>query len=40
VVGLFRRVDAARAAAVALGGRSPRPILAEPWRAPAREAAA
>jgi 4-diphosphocytidyl-2-C-methyl-D-erythritol kinase len=40
VAGLFRRPDAARAAAVALAGRSPRPILAEPWRAPAREAAA
>jgi 4-diphosphocytidyl-2-C-methyl-D-erythritol kinase len=32
VVGLFRSVDAARAAAVALAGRTPRPILAEPWR--------
>jgi 4-diphosphocytidyl-2-C-methyl-D-erythritol kinase len=40
VVGLFRRADAARGAAVALAGRSPRPIFAEPWRAPAREAAA
>jgi 4-diphosphocytidyl-2-C-methyl-D-erythritol kinase len=40
VVGLFRRVDAARAAAVALAGRDPRPILAEPWRAPAAETAA
>jgi 4-diphosphocytidyl-2-C-methyl-D-erythritol kinase len=40
VVGLFRSVDAARGAAVALAGRTPRPILAEPWRAPAREAAA
>jgi 4-diphosphocytidyl-2-C-methyl-D-erythritol kinase len=40
VVGLFRRVDAARGAAVALAGREPRPILAEPWRAPAADAAA
>jgi 4-diphosphocytidyl-2-C-methyl-D-erythritol kinase len=40
VAGLFRRAEAARAAAVALGDRSPRPILAEPWRAPAAEAAA
>jgi 4-diphosphocytidyl-2-C-methyl-D-erythritol kinase len=40
VVGLFRRVDAARAAMVALAGRSPRPILAEPWRSTAAEAAA
>jgi 4-diphosphocytidyl-2-C-methyl-D-erythritol kinase len=40
VVGLFRRVDAARAALVALAGRSPRPILAEPRRSPAAEAAA
>ncbi|MEA2382002.1 MAG: 4-diphosphocytidyl-2-C-methyl-D-erythritol kinase [Solirubrobacteraceae bacterium] len=37
VAGLFRRADAARAAAVALGDRTPRPILAEPWHAPARE---
>jgi 4-diphosphocytidyl-2-C-methyl-D-erythritol kinase len=40
VVGLFRRVDAARAALVALAGRSPRPILTEPWRSTAAEAAA
>jgi 4-diphosphocytidyl-2-C-methyl-D-erythritol kinase len=44
VVGLFRRIDAARAALVALAGRRPRPLLAEPWpgRGPAalREAAA
>jgi 4-diphosphocytidyl-2-C-methyl-D-erythritol kinase len=40
VVGLFRRVDAARAAAVALSGRAPHPILAEPWRAAVAEAAA
>ncbi len=40
VVGLFRRVDAARAAMVALAARSPRPILAEPWRSTAAEAAA
>ena len=37
VAGLFRRADAARAAAVALGDRTPRPIFAEPWHAPARE---
>jgi 4-diphosphocytidyl-2-C-methyl-D-erythritol kinase len=35
VAGLFRRADAARAAAVVLGDRHPRPILAEPWPAPA-----
>jgi 4-diphosphocytidyl-2-C-methyl-D-erythritol kinase len=40
VAGLFRRAEAARAAAVALAGREPRPVLAEPWRGPAREAAA
>jgi 4-diphosphocytidyl-2-C-methyl-D-erythritol kinase len=40
VAGLFRRADAARAAAVALGDRSPRPIVAEPWRAPTPEALA
>jgi 4-diphosphocytidyl-2-C-methyl-D-erythritol kinase len=40
VVGLFRRADAARGAAVALADRSPRPILAEPWQSHAREAAA
>jgi 4-diphosphocytidyl-2-C-methyl-D-erythritol kinase len=40
VVGLFRRLDAARGAAVALAGRRPRPFVAEPWRAPAREVAA
>jgi 4-diphosphocytidyl-2-C-methyl-D-erythritol kinase len=39
VVGLFRRNDAARAAAVALGDRTPRPLLAEPWPAPASAAA-
>jgi 4-diphosphocytidyl-2-C-methyl-D-erythritol kinase len=39
VVGLFARADAARGAAVALGGRQPRPILAAPFRAAAREAA-
>ncbi|MEA2270346.1 MAG: 4-diphosphocytidyl-2-C-methyl-D-erythritol kinase [Solirubrobacteraceae bacterium] len=38
VVGLFRRVDAARGAALALGGREPRPLLAEPWRAKSAEA--
>jgi 4-diphosphocytidyl-2-C-methyl-D-erythritol kinase len=37
VVGLFKRVEAARGAAVALGGRTPRPLLAEPWRARAGE---
>jgi 4-diphosphocytidyl-2-C-methyl-D-erythritol kinase len=37
VVGLFRRVEAARGAAVALGGRTPRPLLAAPWRARAAE---
>jgi 4-diphosphocytidyl-2-C-methyl-D-erythritol kinase len=40
VAGLFRRPDAARAALVALAGREPRPILAEPWRPAAAEAAA
>jgi 4-diphosphocytidyl-2-C-methyl-D-erythritol kinase len=40
VVGLFRRPDAARGAAVALAGRHPRPILAEPWSTSAAEAAA
>ena len=40
VVGLFRREAAARGALVALAGRTPRPILAAPWRAPVREAAA
>jgi 4-diphosphocytidyl-2-C-methyl-D-erythritol kinase len=40
VVGLFRRVDAARGAAVALAGRQPRPLLAEPWRARVGEAVA
>jgi 4-diphosphocytidyl-2-C-methyl-D-erythritol kinase len=40
VAGLFRSADAARGAAVALAGREPRPILAEPWRAPASEAVA
>jgi 4-diphosphocytidyl-2-C-methyl-D-erythritol kinase len=40
VAGLFRRADAARAAAVALAGRDPRPILTGPWHPPAAEAAA
>ncbi|HEX2104840.1 MAG TPA: hypothetical protein VHF51_14385 [Solirubrobacteraceae bacterium] len=40
VVGLFRRVDAARGAAVALSGRHPRPLVAEPWRARVGEAVA
>jgi len=40
VVALFRRVDAARGAAVALAGRDPRPVLAQPWRAPVPEAVA
>ena len=41
VVGLFRSVDAARGAAVALGDLTPRPVVAAPWRGPAaREAAA
>ena len=41
VVGLFHRADAARAAAVALAGREPRALLAEPWPAArAREVAA
>jgi 4-diphosphocytidyl-2-C-methyl-D-erythritol kinase len=40
VAGLFRSVDAARAAAVALAGRDPRPILTAPWRPRATEAAA
>ena len=40
VVGLFRHADAARAAAVALGDRTPRPIVAAPWRARAGEVAA
>jgi 4-diphosphocytidyl-2-C-methyl-D-erythritol kinase len=40
VVGLFRRVDAARAAAVRLSHRRPRPVLAEPWSAPDGEVAA
>jgi 4-diphosphocytidyl-2-C-methyl-D-erythritol kinase len=41
VAGLFATVDAARAAAVRLGDRRPRPVVATPWRAPAtREAAA
>ena len=41
VAGLFGTVDAARAAAVRLGDRTPRPVVAMPWRAPAtREAAA
>src|SRR3954451_8532418 len=43
VVGLFPRPAAARAAAVALAGREPRPILAAPWPpppAPSAEAAA
>jgi 4-diphosphocytidyl-2-C-methyl-D-erythritol kinase len=40
VVGLFRRESAARGALVALASRTPRPVLAAPWRAPVREAAA
>jgi 4-diphosphocytidyl-2-C-methyl-D-erythritol kinase len=40
VVGLFRRESAARGALVALAGRTPRPVLAAPWRAPVREVAA
>jgi 4-diphosphocytidyl-2-C-methyl-D-erythritol kinase len=40
VVGLFARVDAARGAAVALAGRRPRPIVAEPLRAAPGEVAA
>jgi 4-diphosphocytidyl-2-C-methyl-D-erythritol kinase len=38
-VGLFRAVDAARGAALALGGRAPRAILAEPRRAGSAEVA-
>jgi 4-diphosphocytidyl-2-C-methyl-D-erythritol kinase len=40
VVGLFARVDAARGAAVALAGRRPPPIVAEPLRARRGEVAA
>jgi 4-diphosphocytidyl-2-C-methyl-D-erythritol kinase len=40
VVGLFTSADAARAAAVALGDRTPRPIVAAPWRAPGTPEAA
>jgi len=40
VVGLFRRDDAARGALVALAGRTPRPILAAPWRGRAQAVAA
>lgn len=40
VVGIFSDVDAARGAAVALGGRTPAPLVAEPWREPAREVVA
>jgi 4-diphosphocytidyl-2-C-methyl-D-erythritol kinase len=40
VVGLFRRVDAARGAAVALAGRRPGPVVAEPLRARLGEAVA
>jgi 4-diphosphocytidyl-2-C-methyl-D-erythritol kinase len=40
VVGLFRRVDAARGAAVALATRRPRPLVTEPLRARMGEAAA
>jgi 4-diphosphocytidyl-2-C-methyl-D-erythritol kinase len=40
VVGLFRSADAARGAAVALGGRVPRPLVTEPWRARVGEAVA
>jgi 4-diphosphocytidyl-2-C-methyl-D-erythritol kinase len=40
VIGLFRDVEAARGAMVALGGRRPRAVLAEPWGGGApREAA-
>jgi 4-diphosphocytidyl-2-C-methyl-D-erythritol kinase len=38
VVGLFGSVEAACGAAVALAGRRPRPLVAEPWRARVREA--
>jgi 4-diphosphocytidyl-2-C-methyl-D-erythritol kinase len=40
VAGLFRRMDAARAAAVRLAEREPRPILAEPLGATVAEGAA
>ncbi|MEA2267527.1 MAG: 4-diphosphocytidyl-2-C-methyl-D-erythritol kinase, partial [Solirubrobacteraceae bacterium] len=40
VVGLFRRVEAARGAALALGGREPRPLVCEPWRTRSAEAVA
>jgi 4-diphosphocytidyl-2-C-methyl-D-erythritol kinase len=40
VAGLFATVDAARAAAVRLGDRTPRPVVATPWRTTTREAAA
>jgi 4-diphosphocytidyl-2-C-methyl-D-erythritol kinase len=40
VAGLFANADAARAAAVALGERRPRPIVAAPWRPAPREVAA
>jgi 4-diphosphocytidyl-2-C-methyl-D-erythritol kinase len=40
VAGLFASTDAARAAAVALGDRRPRPIVTAPWRPVRREVAA
>jgi 4-diphosphocytidyl-2-C-methyl-D-erythritol kinase len=40
VAGLFASADAARAAAVALGDRRPRPIVAAPWRPARREVTA
>jgi 4-diphosphocytidyl-2-C-methyl-D-erythritol kinase len=40
VAGLFARVDAARGAALALAERSPRPIVAQPWRAARAEVTA
>ena len=40
VIGLFADADAARGAAVALGGRRPRPIAVEPWRVPVAGAVA
>jgi 4-diphosphocytidyl-2-C-methyl-D-erythritol kinase len=40
VAGLFASADAARGAAVALGDRHPRPIVAAPWRPARREVAA
>jgi 4-diphosphocytidyl-2-C-methyl-D-erythritol kinase len=40
VAGLFRDVEAAHGAVLALGGRRPRLLLAEPWGGSTREAAA